>query len=104
MCLSSSPTAPVENKPVEYLHNSFLDGATIQGAGNTTNRNSLRNDLTAPKASGAATTPPVSASPGFGLGAPLISTSSTAPPPSPGIVIPTIGGALAGTIGGVAVP
>jgi hypothetical protein len=94
MCMSSTPTAPVENKPVEYLHNPFLDGVTIGGAGTTQGRNSLRIDLAAPTASG------VAPAPTGGNAAPFMGDPRPTQPllPSPGMVVPTIGGSLAGTL------
>jgi hypothetical protein len=94
MCMSSTPTAPVEDKPVEYLHNPFLDGATINGAGATQGRNSLRIDLATPTASGVAPAPtPGNAAPFMGNPRPTQPLLQSA-----GMVVPTIGGSLAGTL------
>ena len=101
MCMGGAPSAPAENKPVEYLHNSFLDGYTIAGTGTTQGRNSLRIDLAAPTSSGvnpAPTTPAVTPLPVAAN--PLFRKTSQSLLPSPGMVVPTMGGALAGTLGG----
>src|SRR5690349_17792487 len=105
MCLGGAPSAKNEDKPVEYLHNKYLDGYTIAGAGVTKGRNDLRIDLGAPTSSGVNTaTAPVAQPP---VTTPRPMAGPTNPTlkllPSPGMVVPTIGGSLAGTLPGVAV-
>lgn len=100
MCMSSAPTAPQENKPVEYLHNKYLDGYTIAGTGATQGRNSLRVDLNSPTQSGVATPSPTTPTTNVAATDPLTRRTTQPLLPSPGMVVPTIGGSLAGTIGG----
>lgn len=93
MCMSSTPStaAPATSTP-EYLHNPFLDGATIAGAGFTRGRNSLVVDPTTPPS-------------GAGVQSPMINPAMSGVPNtkapalvSAGTVIPTIGGSMAGAL------
>jgi hypothetical protein len=109
MCMMSTPKTPdTTAKPVEYLHNQYLDGYTI-GSAQTRGRNSLRVDLASPTGSGVQTAPAPSGTPAPKTtspipGAPVNPTTPVRSGPitlGPGIVSPTVGGALAGTIPGM---
>lgn len=93
MCMSSTPStaAPATTTP-EYLHNPFLDGATIAGAGFTRGRNSLVVDPTTPPSGAGVQTPSFNPA--------LMGTPATTQPAlvSAGTVIPTIGGSMAGAL------
>lgn len=105
MCLVHTPkAASTTDKPVEYLHNQYLDGYTIGGAANA-GRNSLRIDLSSPTAAGVTPAPgaparPVAAAPIPGAPAnPTLPVRGNTPLNfGPGTVAPTVGGSLAGSV------
>lgn len=90
MCMASTPTIDTTPKPVEYLHNPYLDGITI-GTGATRGRNSLRVDLGTPNNAPAAGAQPAPSPTSGGQMRPM-------PISTPGMVIPTIGGSAAGSL------
>lgn len=120
MCiLSKTPSAPAPPPPPQYLHNPYLDGASM-GTGLNKGRNSL---VTSPISAGLNASGP--SGPGIspsnpgplprpGLGTPVapnagltMAAGTQSPGPQipmvagqPGSVVPTVGGVLAGTMAG----
>lgn len=108
MCMST-PSAPAAPPPPQYLHNPFLDGSTMQGNGYNRGRNSLRTDLgtagdgamPVPKMKGAATAgPPQSTGPSAPSGGLTLPAGTLPTMGQPGMVVPTVGGAMAGLLAG----
>lgn len=87
MCLVHAPSASTPTVTPQYLHNPYLDGASMGGLGANQGRNSLRTDLGTAGAAGLSTAPSGNASPGMTLS-------------QPGTVVPTVGGAMAGVMAG----
>lgn len=101
MCLTSTPKAAATPPPPEYLHNSLLDSGTMSYA---TGRNNLKIDLNTPASAGVnlptqtmANTQPVP-------GRSQALTGINVPIGTPGMVIPTVGGAMSGSYAGAVVP
>lgn len=119
MCMVSTPSINNKGTPPQYLHNPLLDGSASSDTGAIRGRNSLR--IALDNKQGALNTPIVSPSTtGGGLNVPQIAPTVARKPPSgrnltssvsglpsasshpaskiPGRVIPTVGGALAGSV------
>jgi hypothetical protein len=113
MCMSSTPVAsPTVSKP-QYMHNSYLDGIN-EGEGLTIGRNSLRIDLNNSPNNLSVPSAPQNNPSGQGLVTPrnqsqvpqAVSAAPAGTAPggmsaaalTPGMVIPTVGGALAGAL------
>jgi len=99
MCLVHTPGAPPPPPPPQYLHNPYLDSAAMSPAANR-GRNSLV--TFGPGAMPAASTSPTQGGPmARSPGLPAPQGGLTLPSMGqPGIVMPSVGGPMAGSMGG----
>ena len=99
MCMVSTPKINTTAPPVQYMHNTYLDGVN-DGEGESIGRNSLRIDLANQDENNGLSTPSGSSvSTGSGLNAPTTTLGASGPSMStPGLIIPTVGGSAAGAL------